>query len=231
MAEEHHPTPPHLVEVVSADSVDDVMADMANELATLQEELDQVEFRAAALERRVCEAGRASDAEEIAGPLVRHVLEAQMAETRASMAAALDEAVREADVRVTRARAAAPALAADRAPGGKPAATTPMQDVAPVIDIPTAPPAGPALRAVVQPPHEDPSPAMEADLTTMLPAMAAEDPPPIELIENASAAFGDFWVDEGTQPPRRDATTGLIDIVLPLVALLIIVIVVLSWIG
>lgn len=229
---DHQPTTPDLVEVVSADSVDDMMAEMAAQLATLEEELDQLEAQAAALERRVTDATRAQDAEQIAGPLVRQVLDAQMAETRTSMAAALDEAVREADVRIARARAAAAALAANRAPFEKPDARRATDDAAPVTDGSCeAPPHWRDPPAVLPPPHGDRPPVPADDLTTVMPAVDAGDAPPVELTENASTAFGHFWVDDSIQRPDRDGTTGLIDIVLPLVALLIIIVVVLSWIG
>lgn len=247
---DRQPMPPHLVEVVAADSIDDVVADIVAELAVLEEELDQLTTTAGALERRLRESAWAGCDEAAAGPLLRRVCDEQTAAARAAMAAALEAAVREADERVAAARTAAATMTMNQ--GGGSEAEAPASPSVPRVAFERAPSVQPAQRpgpSVVEvasqqapraaglaptadPPKQPDGETRPADATrTALPVTPADPGRSVELTEDAHAAFGEFWVADATEAPETGIASSVVDAVLPLVALLIVVVIVLSWIG
>lgn len=248
---------PRRVEVVAAETADPAIARITAELEGLRSELGDLEVEAHRLELHVAEAEGRTDDGESALPIIERVFADQAVAAQAELREAMEGAVRAANVRLATARAEAETVLADASLTGFDLADDSRW--APSSRIERTRP-DPAFQTAAKAPPQSPTEATRAEtvatpVTTPDPGWTAATPPVAEMIDpepravaavlhaevvaasmpstasSEPGAFGQFWDAGGEGRGTGERQPTALDAILPLLAVAIVVIVVLSWIG
>ena len=219
-------------DVVPAEAADHLVDTVRGELAQLEAELEQLLAEAAAAERELAAVGPPSNVALRARYFVEDFVAQMRQASEVELARALDYA---------RARAATRLAEADLEAGANRAVVeverAPEAPAAAVVEAPVPEPLA-APVDLVPPPADLAPPVLDAPEVDSDDGSAALAPPTIDDAALAAAArvvpptFDDFWAEESQAKRTATRITRIpIEAVLPMLAVLIVLIVVLAWVG
>lgn len=245
---------PELVDVVRSDAVDEAASAVTEELDELQMELDTLRRRADMVELDAEQSRRRTKVGCASSSTLERVFAEDAAVTRAGLEAALDGARRAAERRISAAHQEVDGPVANLAPASPISAhrRSPSARVlrrVPVVSQGASGRSDDAASSTVRtvlggagPPspgiHRNSEPTIVAGRSAAATGCEAHPSPDLlpvpgfaDGLSPPADPFARFWVADVGVEPRPGATSSVVDVLLPLIAVSIILMVVFSWVG